>query len=134
MQDQQFAIDGDHGLTSLSKLVSPRVLGESLLRKAEPFPAHQVLGMLRVLTDRLEKLGVHFQCLVGLEGNRPGKCLRIFERHFEVHVSEVTATETFGSTKSFRVRMPEKIQPGSVIESSSCNHERVCFPVPNRIS
>src|SRR5215475_10982303 len=109
MQDQQFAIDCDHALTSRRKLVSPGVLGESLRSEAEPLPAHQVLGMLRVLTDRLEKLGIHHQCLVRLEGNRLGKCLRIFERHFEVHMSEVTTVETFGSTKGFRVRMPEKI-------------------------
>src|SRR5262245_16964783 len=134
MQDQQFAIDGDHALTSRRKLVSPRVFSESLRTEAEPLPAHKMLGMLPILTDRLEKLGVHHQFLVRLEGNRPGKCLRVFKCHFEVHVSEVTAVETFGSAKGFRVRVPEKIQPGSVIESSSCNHERDCFPVPNRIT
>src|SRR5262245_11296599 len=134
MQDQQFVIDGDHALTSRRKLVSPRVFSESLRTEAEPLPAHKMLGMLRVLTDRLEKLGVHRQFLVRLEGNRLGKCLRVFECHFEVHMSEVSAVETFGSTKGFRVRVPKKIQPGSVVESGSCNHECICFPVPDRIS
>src|SRR2546425_2107229 len=134
MQDQQFAVDGDHGLASRCELVSPGVPGESLRSEAEPVPTHQVLCMLLILTDRLEKLGVRHQRLVRLEDNRPGKCLRVFEGHFEVHVSEVAAVKTFGGAEGFRVRVPDKIQPGSIIESSGGNHQRIPFPASNRIT
>src|SRR5205823_4020569 len=82
MQDQQFAIDGDHGLASRCELVSPRVPVEGLRSELKPVPGHQVFGKPLILADRLEQLGVRRQRLVCLKGNRPGKCLRILEGHF----------------------------------------------------
>src|SRR5438876_987890 len=104
-EDQQFAVEGDHGLASRREFVSPRILGEGLRSEAEPVPAHQVCGMLLILTDRFEKLGVRHQRLVRFKSNRLGKCFRIVEGHFEVHVSEIEAVETFGGAEVFREKM-----------------------------
>src|SRR5258708_34921791 len=94
MQDQRFAIDGDHGLASLRDLVSPRVLCEGLRSEPEPVSPHQVRVYPLVLADRLEKLGVRHQRLTRLKCNRLLDRLRIFESHFEFHVSEVAAGDT----------------------------------------
>ena len=90
--------------------------------------------MLFILTDRFEKLGIRHQRFFGLKSNRLGKCFRIVEGHFEVHVSEIAAVETFGGAEGFRVRVPDKIQPASVIVSSGRNHQGIALPVPNRMT
>src|SRR5712691_11165703 len=117
LQRQRFAIDGDLRLASRRDLVSPRVLGKDLGSEPERTGAYQVHSRPLILADRLQKFGVRHQRLVRLKRNRPSERLRIFEGHFEVHVSEVAAVETFNNAEGFRVRVPGKIQPGSVVET-----------------
>ena len=90
--------------------------------------------MLLILADRLEKFGVHDQRLVRFEGDWLRKGPGIFEGHFEIHVPEVAAVETLGDAEGLRVRVPDKIQPRSVIESSRGHHQRIPLPAPNRIT
>src|SRR5262245_24732928 len=73
--------------------------------------SYQMNEVLLVLAHDLDQLVVQDQALRDRDRPRLGIELRILDRHLDVQVSEVTATESLGQPHSIAVGMPAVIEP-----------------------
>ena len=66
----------------------------------------------------------------------PWPCVRlqIVDGDFYIHVTEVTAVESFGRVIDVTVRMASVIEPALIIEALRIDHECIVFPLANRIT
>ena len=87
-----------------------------------------------VLADVLQQCGIRFEDVFHPHQHRFGERFWIGECHLEFHVSKVAPVETLRDPKRLGLRMPAHIEPAPVIETHGLNHQRVAFPVSDRIS
>src|SRR6266700_4470253 len=133
LQEQQIALECDDSLPSRCELVGPRIPRQGVWAQLGSSSADHVRDGVVILAYALQKVSVRHQRLVHFQRKRPCKRFRIVDSHFQVHVSEIAAAEAFGNVKGFGVRMPFYIEPASVIETRSIDHQRFSLPVPNRV-
>ena len=57
--------------------------------------------------------------------------MRIVNRDFDVHVTEVAASEALDRVKCVGMRTPTVIDPALVVEAAGVHGEPVAFPLAN---
>ena len=84
--------------------------------------------------DRLQEIAIHKQLRVNC--NRPwfGIGLGIVECELNLQVADVYAAEALGHAQSVGVGVAGKIQPGFIVVSRCFHHQRVAFPVSDRVT
>ena len=59
---------------------------------------------------------------------------RIVDGGFEAKGVRIGPRKPFGHVQLFAMLVPGGIQPGAVVKAQGVDHERIAFPLPNRIS
>src|SRR6266852_7111461 len=60
--------------------------------------------------------------------------LGVLDGHLQVHMAEIAAVKALLKAQSLAAGMSEAIQPALIVESRRIHHERIAFPMPNRIA
>src|SRR3984885_5144010 len=94
----------------------------------------EVNTVLLVIAEVFKNVGVGHESVRDPYGKWFGVHLGIVKRHFDIHVSEVAAEETFRDLQPFAMRVPRCIQCGFVVEPSGLHHQRVALPMSGRIA
>jgi len=91
-----------------------------------------VLFVLRA--DVLQNVAIRYQYLDCLYGEGLGVHFGIVDGQLQVHMAKIAPVEALLNPQSLAMRMAERIEPASVVESGRIDHQRIAFPTSYRVA
>src|ERR1700677_3451465 len=98
------------------------------------FTHHVARRFIVLFTDILSDVVFRQEMNFARDGPGFGVGFRIVDRELNVHMSYITARETLGQMHRFGLGMASHIQPFFAVEARGFNHQRIAFPMPNRVT